>query len=124
MTKKYRKFTQLLDDYLKDEKFAAEFLTQALEEEDFSTFLLSLKDIIRVHGSLKLIAEKCEISRSTLYNILSEKSNPEMKTILTLLRVLGYELKVSKKQPLSSAKRRVQSKPRLQRRKSKNLKGA
>ena len=97
MTKKYRKFTQLLDEYLKDENFAAEFLSQALEEEDFSTFLLSLKDVIRVHGSLKSIAEKCEISRSTLYNILSEKANPEMKTILTLLHMLGYELKVSKK---------------------------
>jgi probable addiction module antidote protein len=97
MTKKYRKFTQLLDDYLRDETFAAEFLSQALEEEDFSTFLLSIKDVIRVHGSLKAVGEQCKISRTTLYNILSEKANPEMKTILTLLHVLGYELKVSKK---------------------------
>ena len=98
MTKKYRKFTQLLDEYLKDEKFAAEFLSQALEEEDFSTFMLSLKDVIRVHGSIKSIADKCELSRTTLYNIFSEKANPEMKTILTLLHTLGYELRVSKKQ--------------------------
>lgn len=97
MKKKYRKFIHLLDEYLKDESFAAEFLSQALEEEDFATFLLSLKDVIRVHGSIKSIAEKCAISRTTLYNILSEKANPEMKTILTLLHVLGYELKVSKK---------------------------
>ena len=97
MKKSYRKFTDLLDEYLKDETFAAEFLSQALEEEDFSTFLLSLKDVIRVHGTLKSIAKKCKISRSTLYNILSEKANPEMKTILTLLHILGYELKVAKK---------------------------
>ncbi len=32
---KYRKFTELLDDYLKDEEFAAEFLSEALEKEDF-----------------------------------------------------------------------------------------
>jgi probable addiction module antidote protein len=97
MTKKYRKFTQLLDEYLKDEKFAAEFLSQALEEEDFNTFLLSLKDVIRVHGSITSIAKKCEISRTTLYNILAGSANPEMKTILSLLHVLGYELKVLKK---------------------------
>ncbi len=102
MTKKLRKYTELLDEYLKDEKFAAEFLSQALEEEDFSTFLLSLKDVIRVHGNIKSIAKKCDMSRSTLYNILSEKANPEMKTILTLLHVLGYELKVSKKQELAA----------------------
>lgn len=100
MAKKLRKFTQLLDEYLKDEQFAAEFLSQTLEEEDFSTFLLSLKDIIRVHGSLKSIAEKCELSRSTIYNMFSEKSNPEMKTILSILHALGYELKVAKKSQL------------------------
>lgn len=100
MTKKLRKFTEILDDYLKDEKFAAEFLSQALEEEDFTVFLLSLKDVIRVHGSLKSIAEKCEISRSTLYNMFSAKSNPEMKTVLAVLHALGYELKVSRKQQM------------------------
>lgn len=98
MKKNYRKFTQLLDSYLADEDFAAEFLSQSLEEEDFSTFLLSLKDIIRVHGSIKEISKKCKLSRSTLYNIFSEKSNPELKTILTLLHMLGYDLKVAKRQ--------------------------
>jgi DNA-binding phage protein len=34
--KKYRKFTELLDEYLKDEEFAADFLSKALEEEDFT----------------------------------------------------------------------------------------
>jgi probable addiction module antidote protein len=121
MTKKYRKFTQLLDEYLKDEKFAAEFLSQALEEEDFSTFLLSLKDVIRVHGSLSSIAEKCDISRSTLYNFLSKKANPEMKTILALLHVLGYELKVAKKQSHAVSKRRGGSLSQASRRKSKKI---
>lgn len=94
---KYRKFTELLDDYLKDEEFAAEFLSKALEEEDFSTFLLSLKDVIRVHGSITSISEKSKISRSTIYKLFSEKSNPELKTILSLLHTIGYDLRVIKK---------------------------
>lgn len=92
--KKYRKFTELLDDYLKDEEFAADFLSQALEEEDFSTFLLSLKDIIRVHGTITKVAEKAKLSRATLYKLFSEKSNPELKTILALLHCIGYDLRV------------------------------
>lgn len=94
--KKYRKFTELLDEYLKDEEFAAEFLSKALEEEDFSTFLLSLKDVIRVHGTITATAEKANISRSTIYKLFSEKSNPELKTILSLLHTIGYDLRVVK----------------------------
>lgn len=97
MNKKYRKFTELLDDFLKDEKFAADFLSQALEEEDFSTFLLSLKDVLRVHGTISTIAEKSKVSRSTIYKLFSEKSNPELKTILSLLHTIGYDLRVIKR---------------------------
>lgn len=93
---KYRKFTELLDENLKDEDFAAEFLSQALEE-DFSTFLLSLKDLMRVHGSITSIAEKSKISRSTIYKLFSEKSNPELRTILSLLHTIGYDLRVTKR---------------------------
>jgi len=94
---KYRKFTELLDEHLKDADFAAEFLSQALEEENFSTFLLSLKDVIRVHGSITSVAEKSKISRSTVYKLFSEKSNPELRTILSILHTIGYELRVTKK---------------------------
>ena len=68
-----------------------------LEEEDFSTFLLSLKDVIRVHGSIKSVAEKAKISRSTLYKLFSENGNPELRTILSLLHTIGYELRVTKR---------------------------
>lgn len=99
-----RKFTELLDEYLKDEEFAAEFLSQALEEEDFATFLLSLKDVIRVHGSITKVAEKAKISRSTIYKLFTEKSNPELKTILSLLHTIGYNLVVTKRTSSVKAK--------------------
>lgn len=97
MNRKHRKFTEVLDEFLKNEDFAASFLSQALEEEDFSTFYLSLKDVIRVHGSITSIAKKAKISRGAIYKILSEKSSPELKTILTLLHSMGYDLQVVKR---------------------------
>ncbi|MCE5318961.1 MAG: helix-turn-helix domain-containing protein [Parachlamydia sp.] len=93
---KYRNFTELLDEHLKDPDFAAEFLSQALEE-DFSTFLLSLKDVIRIHGNITTIAEKSKISRSTLYKLFSEKANPELRTIQSVLHTIGYDLCVVKR---------------------------
>lgn len=49
----YRKFTDLLDEMLKDPQFAAEFLLQTLEEEDVETFLMSLRDVERVYSAPK-----------------------------------------------------------------------
>lgn len=93
----YRNFNDFLDEYLKDEQVAADFLSQALEEEDFETFILSLKDVIRVHGSITAIAKKAKLSRGTLYKLFSSKGNPELKTISTLLHTIGYDLKVTKR---------------------------
>lgn len=115
MTRSYRKFTDVLDTFLKDPQFAADFLTDALAEEDLNLFLVSLKDILRVHGSLTSFAKKAKISRSTIYNLFSKKSNPEMKTILTVLDHLGYDLRVAKKEPS-----RNKSKTTARRRKNKS----
>lgn len=111
MSRKMRKFTELLDEYLKDEEFAAEFLSQALEEEDFATFLLSLKDVLRVHGSITKVAEKAKISRATIYKLFSEKSNPELRTILSLLHTIGYNLVVTKRTP--SVKASKEARPKM-----------
>ncbi len=95
--KRYRNFNELLDEYLKDPRFAAEFLSEALEQEDFETFLLSLRDVIRVHGTITTIAEKAALSRTTLYKLFAQGANPQLRTILSLLHSLGYELQVVKK---------------------------
>jgi DNA-binding phage protein len=52
MTRKYPNFTSLLDDYLQDPPFAADFLLETLAEDDFDVFLLALKDVQRVHVNL------------------------------------------------------------------------
>lgn len=102
--KNFRDLSEVLDTFLHDKQFAAEFLSQALEEEDFATFLLSIKDVIRVQGTTKAIAEKSNISRTTLHKLISGKANPEMKTVLSLVHTLGYELRVTKRD-ISTASR-------------------
>ncbi len=99
----YRKFIDFLDDYLKDEQVAADFLTHALEEEDFETFLLSLKDVVRVHGNFSKIAKKVKLSRGTVYKALSDKGNPEFKTVLLVLQAIGVDLKFVKRKNHSLA---------------------
>lgn len=98
MARVYPNFTSVLDDYLQDPQFAADFLSEALAEEDFDVFLLALKDIMRVHGNLSSIAKRAHLNRGTLYKLFSEDANPEMKTILAILDSLGYRLRVTKKE--------------------------
>lgn len=100
---KTRKFTDVLDRFLQDEQFAADFLSQALQEKDFDVFFLSIKDIVRVHGTITSIAEKAGISRSTLHKLMSGHSNPEMRTILSILHILGYDLKITPRRSFKGA---------------------
>lgn len=105
MTRSYRTFTSLLDDFLKNPQFAADFLSESLAERDFATFLMSLKDVIRVHGSISSLAQKTHLSRGTLYNLFAERANPEIKTILAVLDSLGYSLKVTQKERIPARKK-------------------
>lgn len=118
MTRTYPNFTTVLDDYLQDPQFAADFLSGALEEEDFDVFLLALKDIMRVHGNLSAIAKKAHLNRGTLYKLFSENANPEMKTILAVLDSLGYGLRVTKKKRSRPRRKTVKRVARPRRRKS------
>lgn len=94
---KYKNFKNLLDDYLKDEERAAAFLAQSLDEEDIETFLLTIKDVIRVHGGISKIAKKAKLNRASIYSLFSESANPELRTLMSVLSAIGYELKVARK---------------------------
>lgn len=97
MRRKYRKLTEIFDKKLKDPSAAAECLSHALESKDFITFIGSLRQLVRVHGSIKAAADKADLNPYKLYSLFAKKDNDELDTIITLLQALGYELQVIKK---------------------------
>lgn len=108
MNQSHRDFQELLDEYISDPQFAADLLSDALEHEDIETFLLSLKDVLRIHGSLASIAEKANISRTTLYSMFSASVNPSLRTLLSVLHAAGYDLTVTKRPPARLHRRQPQ----------------
>ena len=48
--RKHHNFTSILDEYLQDPHFAANFLSEALAEGDFDLFFLALKDVMRAYN--------------------------------------------------------------------------
>ena len=80
---------------LQDPEFASVYLNEALTDEDQRVFLLALKNVIEAQGNdISFIAKTSDISRQHIYRILSEKGNPRLTNIRSLLNVMGLELAI------------------------------
>ncbi len=69
----------------------AAYLEAALEEGDVSLVAAALGDIARATG-MSEIARQTGLGRESLYKALSPDGNPELATILRVLRALGLKL--------------------------------
>lgn len=83
-----------LIDSLKDPCEAAAYLNAAIEEGDRSVFLLALRNVAEACGGMAALAEKTNLSRESLYRMLSKKGNPEIKSLYTLLHAMGLRLAI------------------------------
>ena len=83
-----------LIESLKDPCEAAAYLNAAIEEGDRSVFLLALRNVAEACGGMAALAEKANLSRESLYRMLSKKGNPEIKSLYTLLHAMGLRLAI------------------------------
>ena len=96
MPKRTRKYEDSLNESLKDPKEAAAYLNTHLddkEEDSEGVFLMALRDVAKAYG-LTSIAEGTKLNRQSLYRALSETGNPELATLIALLKVMGLRLSV------------------------------
>jgi len=90
--------TEFLYPRLKaDRQFALEYLNACLQdEEDISLFLLALRQVIEAQGiSMTKLSKNAGLNRENLYKMLSEKGNPEWRSIKALLDTLGYKITIA-----------------------------
>jgi len=97
MTKKITTYQEDLIEALKDPREAAAYLNAAMEEGDRGLFLLALRNVAEAHGGMAAVAEKAHLNRENLYRMLSKKGNPEIRSIVHLLRSMGLKLTVEPK---------------------------
>jgi probable addiction module antidote protein len=69
----------------------AAYLEAALEEGDASLVAAALGDIARAKG-MSQVAKDAGLGRESLYKSLCASGNPELSTILRVIRVLGLQL--------------------------------
>lgn len=70
----------------------AGYLDAALEDGDPALVTAALGDIARAKG-MSRIAEAAGLGRESLYKSLSHEGNPELATVLRVVRVLGIRLR-------------------------------
>ena len=71
----------------------AVYLSGALDADsgDGSRLRVALGEVARAHGMMK-ISRETGLAREALYRALSEKGNPELTTVLRVLKALGLQM--------------------------------
>jgi probable addiction module antidote protein len=81
-------------NYLKSEKDMVGYLEAALEDGTPEVVAAALGDIARARGMSEL-ARKTGLQRENLYRALSPDGNPELSTLLKVVKALGLRLHAS-----------------------------
>ncbi len=92
----YRKF---LYKRLQDPELAAGYLTASLAEGE-GAFLVAVKDVAEARGGIAPLARRTRLNREGLYAMLSEKGNPRLSSLSTIMDALNMRLQFApKRQP-------------------------
>ena len=81
-------------EHLETEADIAAYLEAVLEDGDSALVAAALGDIARAQG-MSQIARKTGLGRESLYKALSSEGNPELATVLKVVRALGLKLHAS-----------------------------
>ena len=79
-------------DYLKTENDISEYLNVVLEEKDYKYLPVALADIARARKAMSIAAKAAGVSRTNLYQSLSEEGNPAFETVAKVAHSLGYKI--------------------------------
>lgn len=93
-----RKFKEALHEDLKDPFEAKAYLEVALEnyegDKDTEAFLMALRDVADAQGGISKLAQRTHLNRQNLYRALSNRGNPKLETIGTILHGLGFKFSI------------------------------
>ena len=81
-------------DHLKTEEDIAAYLEAVFEDGDPALMAHALGVVARARGMAK-IAKKAGLGRESLYKALSPEGNPQLTTIVKVLRALDLKLTVA-----------------------------
>ena len=85
--------------FRRDPGYAVELLNSILEDGDQGELLIALHQMADAFGGVRSVAKSAELNPSQLYRTLSDKGNPEVRSLTAILRAMGLRLAI---QPIQS----------------------
>lgn len=83
-----------VESFAKDPEYAAEYLNAVLEDGDEAELLVALNRLAKAFGGVTSVAAHGDLNGTSLYRTLSKNGNPELKTLVKVLRVMHLRLAV------------------------------
>lgn len=80
-------------DFLDDEEDVLAYLNAAFEDGHADVVAQAIGNVARARG-MSRIARRCRLGRESLYKSLSDRGNPEFRTILSVLNAMSIRLRV------------------------------
>jgi len=83
-----------------DPGYAIELLNSILEDGEQGELLIALRQMAEAFGGVRQVAQRAELNPNQLYRTLSERGNPEVRSLTAILKAMGLRLAI---QPLDAA---------------------
>lgn len=83
-----------IERFQKDPVLAAEYLDAIFQDGDEGELLQALQRLSKAFGGVGEIASRADLNAKSLYRTLSAQGNPEMKTLVAILKAMGMRLSV------------------------------
>src|SRR3989304_7600579 len=90
---------------LQDPATAAAYLNAAVEDDDPGAFLQALRNVTDAQGGIGRGANHAGLNRQQLYRTLSERGNPELRSLVRILSASGLRLEGTPKRQRHRSRR-------------------
>jgi probable addiction module antidote protein len=77
-----------------DPAFAANYLDNILEEGEPTDLLIALRQMANGFGGIAKVAHRSKLNPTQLYRTLSNRGNPEVRSLAAILHSMGLRLSV------------------------------
>jgi probable addiction module antidote protein len=80
--------------FQRDPQLAVDVLNEALADNEPGRLLIVLKQLAMAFGGIPKVAAAAGLNANSLYRALSRTGNPELNTLLAIVRTMGLQLSV------------------------------
>jgi probable addiction module antidote protein len=92
-----RNVTATHNEHLRDPEVAAEYLSQALEDNDPAVLLMALRNVAEAQqDGIAGLASRANLGRESMYKMLTATGNPKLSSFTKVIEGLGLKIRIDK----------------------------